>query len=99
MTANGHAQAADVLDTIDFARDQDWIDDERIVVAGQSYGGLATIALGTQYVPGVRGLINFAGGLRDEGNHCDWRAELVRAFGIYGGNSKLPSLWMYGVND
>ena len=99
MTANGHAQAADVLDTIDFARDQDWIDDERIVVAGQSYGGLATIALGTRYVPGVRGLINFAGGLRDDGKYCDWRTELVRAFGAYGGNSKIPSLWMYGIND
>ncbi len=99
MTANGHAQAADVLDTIDFARDQDWIDDDRIVVAGQSYGGMATIALGTQYVPGVRGLINFAGGLRDDGSYCDWRSELVRAFGTYGGNNKIPSLWMYGIND
>ena len=99
MTANGHAQAADVLDVISYARDQDWIDDDRIVIAGQSYGGLATIALGTQYVQGVRGLINFAGGLRDDGNHCDWRSQLVRAFGTYGGSNKIPSLWMYGIND
>lgn len=99
MTANGYAQAADVLDAIAFARDLSWIDDDRIVIAGQSYGGLATIALGTRSVPGVRGLINFAGGLRDDGNHCDWRAELVRAFGIYGGSNKIPSLWMYGIND
>ncbi len=99
MTANGHAQAADVLDTIDFARGQHWIDDSRIVIAGQSYGGLATIALGTQDVAGVRGLINVAGGLRDDGNDCDWRSELVRAFGSYGGANKIPSLWMYGIND
>ncbi len=99
MTANGHAQAADVLDTIAFARDRDWIDDTRIVVAGQSYGGLATIALGTQSVPGVRALINFAGGLRDDGDHCDWRSELVRAFATYGSANKIPSLWLYGIND
>ena len=99
MTANGYAQADDVLDAIAFARGQKWIDDARIVVAGQSYGGLATIALGTQAVPGVRGLINFAGGLRNDGNHCDWRSELVRAFGVYGGSNKIPSLWMYGIND
>lgn len=99
MTANGQAQADDVQSTIEFARDQKWIDADRIVVAGQSYGGLATIALGTRDVRGVRGLINFAGGLRDDGNHCDWRSELVHAFAKYGEHNKIPSLWMYGVND
>lgn len=99
MTANGYAQANDVLDAIDYARTLNWIDDDRIVVAGQSYGGLATIALGTQTIPGVRGLINFAGGLRDDGNSCDWRSELVQAFAQYGANNKVASLWMYGVND
>jgi dienelactone hydrolase len=99
MTANGYAQAEDVRATVSFAREQDWIDRERIIIAGQSYGGLATIALGTKAVPGVRGLINFAGGLRDDGNHCDWRSELVRAFGNYGENNKIPSLWIYGTND
>ena len=88
-----------MLDAVEFARSQDWIDAGRIVVAGQSYGGLATIALGTQPIAGVRGLINFAGGLRDDGNRCDWRSQLVRAFGHYGASNKIPSLWMYGVND
>nr|WP_229423691.1 CocE/NonD family hydrolase [Massilia frigida] len=99
MTANGYAQVSDVRDTIDFARRQNWVDPGRIVVAGQSYGGLATIALGTREVPGVRGLINFAGGLRDDADRCDWRAQLVHAFATYGASNKIPSLWMYGVND
>ena len=99
MTANGYSQANDVRDAVNFARNLDWIDSDHIVIAGQSYGGLATMALGTEDLPGVRGLINFAGGLRDDANACDWRAELVRAFGTYGGASKLPSLWMYGAND
>lgn len=99
MAANGLGQASDVRDTIDYAHRLSWIDSDRIVVAGQSYGGLATIALGTLDVPGVRGLLNFAGGLRDNANRCDWRGELVKAFGSYGAASKLPSLWMYGEND
>ena len=99
MTANGYAQANDVAATIDYARGQKWIDDQRIVVAGQSYGGLATIALGTRQIAGVRGLINFAGGLRDDGNQCDWRSQLVQAFARYGADNKVDSLWMYGVND
>jgi dienelactone hydrolase len=99
MTANGYTQADDVRDAVDFARTQDWIDAERIVIAGQSYGGLATMALGTEDVPGVRGLLNFAGGLRDDANLCDWRGELVRAFAAYGAANKIASLWMYGAND
>jgi dienelactone hydrolase len=60
---------------------------------------MATLALGTRALPGVRGLINFAGGLRDDANSCDWRAELVRAFGTYGAANRYPSLWFYGTND
>lgn len=99
MTANGYSQANDVLDALNYAREQDWVDSERIIVAGQSYGGMATIALGTQSIPGVRGLLNFAGGLRDDGNRCDWRSALVTAFADYGNNNKIDSLWMYGEND
>jgi dienelactone hydrolase len=99
MTANGFSQANDVRDAVNFARQQDWVDGERIIVAGQSYGGLATMALGTQELPGVRGLLNFAGGLRDDANSCDWQGELVHAFAKYGAANRIASLWMYGAND
>jgi dienelactone hydrolase len=99
MTANGYLQADDIRSTLDYARSQPWVDATHIVVAGQSYGGLATIALGTQDLPGVRGLINFAGGLRDDSDRCAWRSALVSAFAEYGAKSKVPSLWMYGEND
>jgi dienelactone hydrolase len=97
MMANGYDQANDILDALNFAREQPWVDANHIVIAGQSYGGLATMALGTQALPGVRGLLNFAGGLRDSG--CDWRDELMTAYTDYGANNKIPSLWMYGAND
>ncbi|MGJ9417346.1 dienelactone hydrolase family protein [Massilia sp. CMS3.1] len=99
MTANGHLQADDIRSTLDYAGSQSWIDAGHVIVAGQSYGGLATMALGTRDLPGVRGLINFAGGLRDDSNRCAWRSALVSAFAEYGANSKVPSLWMYGEND
>jgi dienelactone hydrolase len=57
------------------------------------------MALGTRELPGVRGLINFAGGLRDDSNNCGWRSSLVSAFAEYGSQNKVPSLWMYGQND
>jgi dienelactone hydrolase len=99
MTANGYIQAEDIRDTLEYAREQKWVDADHIVIAGQSYGGLATMALGTQELPGVRALINFAGGLRDDSEGCGWRSSLVSAFAAYGAQNKIPSLWMYGQND
>ena len=99
MAANGYAQASDIRDTIEYARQQAWVDEDRIVVVGQSYGGLATVALGTQSLPGVRGVVNFAGGLRDDDPRCDWRNKLVEAFDEYGILNQTPTLWMYGAND
>jgi len=99
MAANGYTQAEDIRATLDYARQQPWIDGARMIVAGQSYGGLAAIALGTEALPGVRGLINVAGGLRDDSNRCAWRSQLVAAFADYGAKAKVPSLWLYGQND
>lgn len=99
MTANGYLQSNDLRAALDYARAQSWVDRERIVIAGQSYGGLATMAAGAGRLPGVRGLINFAGGLRADDDSCAWQSGLVEAFSNYGGHSSLPSLWFYGDND
>lgn len=99
MTANGLMQANDLNGTLDYLRTQPWADSERVVVAGQSYGGLTAMAFGTRQYPGVRGLINFAGGLKVHGGSCRWEDSLVQAFAAYGARSSLPSLWFYGEND
>lgn len=99
MTRNGQLQADDLQEALNYLSRQSWVDKHRIVVAGQSYGGLATMAFGTRNFPGVRGLINFAGGLRTDGGSCQWQAALVEAFASYGARNSLPSLWFYGQND
>ena len=99
MTGSGYLQALDLRATIRHARSQSWVDGNRIIVAGQSYGGLATLAAGAGALPGVRGLLNFAGGLRADNGDCPWKATLASAFADYGSTSSLPSLWFYGAND
>ncbi len=99
MTDNGQQQADDIESVLTALVQQPWVDKDRIIVAGQSYGGLATMAFGTRNFPGVRGLLNFAGGLRIDGSSCDWKQSLVTAFGSYGARTTLPSLWFYGEND
>ncbi len=99
MKDNGQLQADDIQAALSVLVRESWVDPQHIVVAGQSYGGLATMAFGTRHFPGVRGLLNFAGGLRIDGGSCDWRASLVTAFASYAGKTSLPSLWFYGAND
>jgi dienelactone hydrolase len=99
MTDNGQLQADDVEAALTALVKNPWVDRDRIIVAGQSYGGLATMAFGTRQFPGVRGLLNFAGGLRVDGDRCDWKASMISAFASYGARTRLPSLWFYGEND
>ncbi|MFL9870288.1 dienelactone hydrolase family protein [Paraburkholderia megapolitana] len=95
---NGIGQAADVAATIDYMSKQPYVDAQHIVVAGTSHGGLATIAYGAQAASGVRALINFSGGLRQDACN-DWQGNLTQAFGAYGEKTHVPSLWLYGDND
>lgn len=99
MTGHGLAQAEDLQGTLEYLTTQSWADKDRILVAGQSYGGLTAMAFGTHAFPGVKGLINFAGGLKVHGGGCQWQSSLVKAFAEYGRKTTLPSIWFYGEND
>jgi len=99
MTANGQTQANDIQGVVEYLSQQPWVNKDRIVVAGQSHGGLATLAFGTRNIAGVRGLINFAGGLKTDSGPCHWKSALAGAFADYGAKTRMPSLWFYGAND
>jgi dienelactone hydrolase len=98
VARNGISQADDVKATIAYMTGRGYVDSSRIVVAGTSHGGLTTIAYGTDASQGVRGLINFSGGLRQDA--CGgWQENLTHAFEQYGETVRVPSLWIYGDND
>jgi dienelactone hydrolase len=99
IASNGDMQAEWVAGVIEWLRQQLYVDRDRIVVVGQSHGGLTAMALGARNPAGVRGIINFAGGLKYIGGSCIWENSLAQAFADYGARSKLPSLWFYGDND
>lgn len=98
VASNGEQQARSVHRTLDWLGSQPWADVSRNVVAGQSHGGLTTLAYGQAPHPGTRLLLNFAGGLRQEGCTA-WQRGLVAAIGDYGRATRLPSIWFYGDND
>lgn len=97
IASNGEMQAGWVEGVIAWLGTQPFADASRIVVLGQSHGGLTTMALGSRAPKGVLGLVNFAGGLRIES--CLWQGALAEAFERYASASAPPSLWFYGDND
>ncbi len=95
---HGLDEAADVAGAIAALGVLPYVDESRIVAIGQSDGGLATIALGAWTIPGLRGLINFSGGVQKSAC-AGWQDTLVAAYASYGRASHYPSLWFYGDND
>lgn len=98
IDSNGMQQAQDTKAALDWAVSQPWADKNNILIMGQSHGGWTTLAFGTMNYPGVKALVNFAGGLRQE-SCAGWEGSLARAAGNYGKETQTPSLWFYGDND
>ena len=83
--------------------DFSYIDRTKGIVVGQSVGGFATIGLSAENIAGLKGAINFAGG---DGGDPIKSAEkpcgdyLIKdTFAKYGASNKVPTLWLYSVND
>ena len=97
IEVNGRTQADDIEGALDYLVKQSYVDATKIVVMGQSHGGLTTMAFGMRAYPGVRALVNFAGGLKNLS--CTWQQNNIAAYRSYGKNAQYPSLWFYGDND
>ncbi len=95
--------ATTTLDVMAYAKQQSYVDPGRIVVLGQSYGGMTAITVAAKNPSGLIAAINFAGG--GGGNpetqpNEPCRPDLLKElFGLYGKTAKVPSLWIYTEND
>ena len=99
-TKTGLAATHDLSAAVRFLQEKPFVDKQRVVLLGQSTGGHSVMATGSLNLPGVIGVVNFAGGrgstapdtVRDE-------ATLIESFGAYGKTFKVPSIWLYSAND
>ena len=83
--------------------DFSYIDRSKGIVVGQSAGGISSIGLSAENISGLKGAINFAGGnggdpVNQSGKPCAELA-LKETFKKYGAGNKVPTLWLYSVND
>jgi dienelactone hydrolase len=97
----GLATAEDIRATLAFFRARGDVARERALVIGYSAGGRGSLALASTNPDGVRAVINFAGGrggMQPNVPNC-MPERLVDAANRYGATARIPSLWLYAVND
>jgi len=98
IVALGLDAAHDIRKVLDYVKQQPGIDASRIVVAGKSMGGWNTLAFGALGPDDVKGLMSFAGGVKES----DCRspdASLISGAQQLGAHTKLRSIWFFGDND
>ena len=74
-----------------------FVDRTRLVIAGQSRGGILSTAYAGRHGDQVKGAINFVGGWL--GTRCDTAAAVNQALFVRGAGYPQPILWIYGDND
>jgi len=99
MRGNGVNQAEDIQPVIEYAHTLPYVDKAQTLIVGQSHGGWTTLAYGASNPDkSVKGLVNFAGGLKNE-NCSGWQSDLYRTAEDFGKETKVPTIWFYGDND
>jgi len=93
--------AAEMEGVVAYLRNQHFMDRNRVIVVGQSYGGLGALGVAYDKPEGVIGIINFAGGAGSNrpGEICSGRERLIAAVGRLGEGNLLPQIWLYAAND
>jgi len=98
------AAAADIMAAYDFARRLPYVDASRMILAGQSAGGVAALyAAGTRAPEGLVAVLAFAAGrggdpVRHPGVPCAVEP-LAKVFADLGSQVKVPVLFQYAAND
>lgn len=101
--AAGEQAALDLDAAIAHARKLPWVDDQRIVLVGQSAGGFASIAAASRNIPGVIAAVNLSGGRGGNprtrpGEPCA-SSQMAETIGRFAQTIRVPVLWHYAEND
>ena len=96
----GNETARDIGVVLSWLEKQRWVRRGHVIVAGGSAGGWGSLAAAGRSHSDVAGVINYAGGRGSprDGFNCGPQ-QLVVAARVFGRKARVPSLWVYSVND
>lgn len=99
----GLEAARDLLATVDFARTLPFVRSDRLILAGQSAGGFASLAAASLRPQGLVAVLNFSGGRggnpkKSPGVPCGPEA-MAEVFAHFGKTTQAPALFHYVEND
>lgn len=92
----------DVLAAIRHMQRKEYIDKNKVVVMGYSFGGFLSAAVAAKQVEGVIGVVSFAGGTRSSSGgvfDASNAGPLFACYRDFGKTTKLPELWLYNRAD
>jgi len=93
---------SEVEQLLAFARGLPFVDSDRGIVIGESFGGIGAIALSDGRIRSLRGTVNISGGDGGDPAHVDVPCrpdQMSATLAGYGAVNRLPTLWMYSAND
>lgn len=100
IAARARDGGAQLRRAIDALAGRPEIDLGRIVVLGHSDGALTALGYAGRPHPGVKAVVNLAGGLRSGLSWCTWQDQLAAGVrDVAAGTGALPTLWLYAAND
>lgn len=95
----GLESAKDLLATVRFLSAKPYIDPQKIILAGHSTGGFASLAVASRGFPGLLGVINFGGGRGSMKEKNCSPPRLAEVFEKFGRATRVPTLWIYAEDD
>jgi dienelactone hydrolase len=87
----------DVQAAMDVILAMPFVDRTRVIIGGQSRGGILSVAYAGQHSEQVKGVINFVGGWN--GIRCQYAATINPALFVRGARFPHDTLWLYGDED
>lgn len=102
-TAAGKQAALDVVAAVAYAQTLPQVDQDHVVLVGQSAGGFASLAAASLAPKGVIAVVNFSGGRggnpsKHPGMPCDPQ-QMANTIGQFASTTRVPVLWHYVQND
>ncbi len=97
----GIRYASESLDAVyDFLKTQPWVDTEKIILSGNSRGGILSVVYAAERSGAAIGVVNFVGGWMSD--DCSSQAGVdinATLFAEAGKKAKVPHLFLYATRD